>query len=365
MLVSTNMVGTPRPIIGYNRFLSNVKRRILKATLQYTDVEFLTSESINFVTSLLTTIHTPSALTDDMFDVYMDTILDASPTVKRKFDIVMAGKATKTNTFIKGNTTEEIYIPTKGIVGKLANIADGWDVWKDIAPIKLVAVDSQELTLEWYHQITYTKDIPTYAVFAIDVNALLTKYIIYLRHNGIGLENPKIYEFINREIIPFMYYDVLETWISNFILDTINGINLDKKVTIDIISDSDYKTAIDDVNDLYDRLIRGNLKIGDFFKTYFYDGKSILNMITTYDSIYDEPNSRRYFGYTLLKMADITDMFVNIIKNTKKRGLLTTYIRKLKFDYTILSRSRWETHMPNQTVIARVRKTLDNIKEVI
>jgi hypothetical protein len=359
MLISTHLAGTARPLPRVAQLNAAIERHLEIVKLRYMDMEFHTGGPIAFMTHLLMQILDPGVLKRDMLDVHVGTVMEMIPQVARIFDTVESGVKHKRNTFIKGKT-KEIYISTMGVVGNQVTVLDDWTAWKKIQPVKLVASDTKELKLYWYHQPKFTLSKPHYAVFAIDVEALLLKYILYLRQHDIGLENPNIHEFINREIIPFFYEDLAEIWMSQ-LLRTISNGDTPEMLSSDLFASSRFTGAVEETRTFYDKLIRGNYRVGDFFKTgFFLKGRSLVDRVHLLEKVYGTNMSVRHRGYSLLKMADPTHILINALSDTREQGLETSMIRKLQYDMRLLSRSGWANHVKDHTAVATIAGLLEH-----
>lgn len=366
MLISTHLIGTPRPMIKLNYFIKTIKKQLDIVKLRYNGVEFHTGGPIEFVAKLLGQIDDPGVLRKDMLDVHIDSIMDDVPSIIRLFDSTESGVKPFRNTFIKSKTTEEIFIPTTGILGNTATALDGWSIWKDVQPIKLVSHDSDELKLYWFHQIKFNLSEPTFAVFAIDVEALLLKYIVYLREHNISLNNANIHEFINRHVIPFFYDDLIDIWVSRVLLNISDGREVPDLRSDDLHAASAFRDAVEEVSEYYKDLVRGKYRIADLLLTKFYmNGRSMVDLVDQYEEIYSSSMSRRHVGYSLLKMADITNIVTNALTDSRERGLDTATIRKLQYDVKILNRSNWQSHIRVDAIVTEVEGMLVNVDTLI
>jgi hypothetical protein len=355
--------GTPRPVLRFDKMVSSFKRQILKAKLQSARADFRSSNAISFLRHVLQNIQTVEVLQLDIHEVYLKIVLPRVDSISRIFDTAQSGSLVKTNTFISGNT-KEMLVPSSGLIGREVQIRDSWDVWKDVAPIKIVSLDSDELCTEWYHQIKFKNDAPTYSVFAIDTAALLMKYYVFLRKNGLQLDNDRIIEFINTHVIHFFYDDLLDIWITKFIMGVFSNNPIDKSLSHDVFSDSEFLAATKELQDLQSKFIYGSLRFGDVLSSGFYDGRSIKDVIDTYSVSYKFDATRKYRGYQLLSVIDFIDLFGILISDPRHVNLETTATRYMQKLYREINRENWASHIRDGSVIARIDTTMKRFEHL-
>lgn len=354
MIINSSLNGTERPVLRLNQLHTMIDKHIQISSIRYLDTEHFTGGPIEFLVDLLKWLKNDDILYRDMLDVYDRYIEDDIPILVSKFDIVGRRAKPKRNNFFKGVETEEILIPTYGILGTEATVLDTWKVWKHVAPIKILDHDSTELKVYWQHQIKFDIQKPSYAIIGIDVGALLVKYIVYLRENGYTFlhDNMQIHQFINREIIPFFYRDLVDIWMNKWLKALTFSIPEEFEfVSKDFQIRSLFDTAHTELTEVYDKYIRGNYRIGDLLRTKFYlNGRSILDMFEIYEDIYSCELDRRYLGYELVKLRDILGFVCCALNDTRDRGLETSIIRKILYQARMYSMSAWESHVYNITL---------------
>lgn len=364
MLISTHHTGTPRPLKHFQYLLDRIQKNLDIVQIRHMGMVKHTGGPIAFLSDLLLYIQNPGVLKKDMLDVQTNIVQEELESIVRVFDTVESGVKPKTNTFIKGHT-KEVYIPTTGILGTQVTALDDWSVWKNIQPIKLVAHNSNELKLYWYHQIVFDKDQPTYAVFAIDVEALLLKYFIYLREMELQLDNMEIHSFINFEIMPFLYADLVDIWIQRTLSTLSDTEEPPKFITGDLNMSSSFTRGMEELTEFYRDLLRGQYRIGDLLRTkIFLNKKSLIDMIYLQEEVFCTSLDLRHSGYGILKMADLLNLVTNVLLGTRERGLETATIRKLQYDTRLLSRSSWARHMKDQPMIMEVSSLIEKIESL-
>ena len=358
MFISSRQYGASRRVPKLDRFMLTIYNQVQYAKIRFDQVETKSSPYIKFFTKLLTTVNDEYTLKGDMLDVYMEILSPEVPTVIRMFDMVQSKHGAAKGIFIKN--TKEIFIPTSGVLGTLATALDDWSVWKNIFPVKLVYMDSTELMVNWYDTISFKKDPPTFAVYAIDVEAMLVKYYVYLREHGIGLDNPDIHLFIRSHLYKGLYEDFIDVWMNKLLLHTSRDEIMDFNTTASL-GTSEYNDAAYEVKELFDDYVRGQFRLGSFLNTKFYGNRSITDMFYTQENIYVTPPNNRYLGFQLLKIADQICMITNALIASRDRGLESASIRKIVEDIRFITRSDWSHHINDLSIRAEIDSLLTHV----
>jgi len=148
-------------------------------------------------------------------DRYFDILVFTVPGLNGIFDTVTTGLSFYDIAIRRSAVrTEEFYIPVacEDVVASLP-LDQGWDAWKTIKPLRLVDIDSQELTFNTYQdQIVFTSLHPTRAVFTIDVAALVLQYVAYLSSHDQAITQA---EYLHQWVIGYLLQDLQDLWLSN------------------------------------------------------------------------------------------------------------------------------------------------------
>lgn len=363
MLISSRQFGSPRRVLRFDKFMGTVATRTDYSKMRFRHADIKTGKSIQFFTSLLNRIFDDGMLKRDMLDIYLNELVFMLPSVSNMFDSTQSGIKIPKNLIIAGDT-EEVFIPTSGLIGTEVTVLDSWDSWKKVQPVKLVACDSNELITKWVDTVRYSEDPPTYAVFAIDTAALLVKYLVYLRHFDMPLDNPDICKFIREHVLYQIFDDFADVWTHRLLLDASKDGIPEDLVTNGVLSNSMYKVAAAEVQELYYDFVRGHFRLGAFMNTQFYRGRSISDMVYLYENTYATIGSNRYVGYQLLKLSSISNLVVNGLIQSRDRGLESAAIRKLVEDSRMLHRSNWKSHVREDHIITTVSELYSNIESM-
>lgn len=131
------------------------------------------------------------------------------------------------------NHTQEFLIPV-GCVDPIAELPldQGWDVWKTYRPIRLVDLDSDELTFNLYQdQIIFKKGYPSRVIVTIDVVALVLQYISFLQNDTSTMLQP---EYLHKYVIVNLLADLEDVWLGNLYQKLITIPDLNIPIHVDI-----------------------------------------------------------------------------------------------------------------------------------
>lgn len=363
MFIRNYSRGTPRVLIRYRKFLDSVNTRSELMKDRFLKSEIGTSPSLTFVKYLLLHISEERYLTKDILDLYLEYISADAAMISRKFDSTQSGVSTMKGIFVSGDDTKEYMVPTNGIIGPEISILDSWEEWESVQPIKLVAHDSMELNVDFHKsQLEFNKMQPDYLVVAIDSKALLMKYIIYLRHFKIGMDNPNIDDFIIKHVLSFIYSDSIDIWITNCLMNTIDGIPIDGTMMSNVLSKSELDNGMMEITDLVNRYVAGNIEIGDLLATKFYHETSLGEMIFMYNNTYECLYGNRYIGMTLIKMTGLLRIFIVLLQMTVYRKKNTSDIRFIVKKLYTLKRKNYKSHVRDDSMIFEIETLIADIE---
>lgn len=192
----------------------NVRRSIL--TGRYLNAPGYESNIVVLLRKILADADIPALLkkTTD-FDCYFDTLIYTTPSLNSIFDAVTTGLSFYDMLIRRSSVhTEEFLIPVQclDVIASLP-FDQGWDAWRNVKPIRLIDIDSLEITSNTYQdQIVYTKLHPTRAVFTIDVVALVLQYVNFLRYNETSMNQP---EYFHHYVLVNLLKDLDDIWLLN------------------------------------------------------------------------------------------------------------------------------------------------------
>ncbi len=148
------------------------------------------------------------------FDCYMDQLYTTTPDLDAIFDAAETG-AGFTELVIARNPkhTQEFLIPAhcQDPLSQLP-MDQGWEAWQQVKPLRLVDIDSDELSFQTYQDmIVFRTDYPTRAVFTLDTTALVLQYVNFLRgHDPEVIYQP---EYLHRYVLVHLLKDLEDLWL--------------------------------------------------------------------------------------------------------------------------------------------------------
>jgi hypothetical protein len=148
-------------------------------------------------------------------DCYFDILVYTAPGLNAIFDAVTTGLSFYDMAIRRSAVhTEEFFIPVTCQDPPDDLPFDlGWDKWQSVKPLRLVDIDSQELTFATYQdQIVFSSQPPTRAVMTIDVVALVLQYVTFLRTSDQVLPQP---EYLHRYVVTPLLQDLQDLWLAN------------------------------------------------------------------------------------------------------------------------------------------------------
>jgi hypothetical protein len=207
---------TARSLPHLSAYIDTLTVRRAIITDRYTNAVGYESNLVVLLRKILADADIPSLLRKESdLACYLDDLIDTTQDLNSIFDAVTTGLSF-TNMAIQRNPahTEEFFIPVQcQDPTRTLPFDAGWEAWQTVKPIRMVDVDSLELTFQTYQdQIVFTTNYPSRAVFTIDVVALVLQYVNFLRVNPPIIDEP---EYIHRYVLIFLFQDLQDLWLGN------------------------------------------------------------------------------------------------------------------------------------------------------
>lgn len=216
---------SPRAMFKLSQYIGdlNLRRLDLLKRQQAVGVE---SMAVRLLRQILTIAGLPTlAEMPSDYDRYTNGLLFTQEDLERLFDPVIHG--VKTGVFIAHTGTlpcREFHIPIRQL-NYLASLPfdKGWDEWAAVRPVRLLDIDSDELTFHIYlDKIQYKVDQPTLAVIGIDVVALVLQYLCY-RRSADG-DQLSVVDYLHRYVLaPGLLTDLQNLWLRRQYLKILGG----------------------------------------------------------------------------------------------------------------------------------------------
>lgn len=148
-------------------------------------------------------------------DCYLDVLQYTEPGLSNIFDATTTGLTFRDMAIRRSPTpTVEYLIPVQcaDVVASLP-LDNGWEAWRSVRPLRLLDVDSLELTFAVHQdQIQYVRDPPSRAIVTIDVVALVLQYVNVLRADASGLSQAG---YLHRHVLIHLLGDLEDLWLAN------------------------------------------------------------------------------------------------------------------------------------------------------
>jgi hypothetical protein len=361
--------GTPRSMVHWSKLVNTLYTNADMHMQRYLLADLNATPSITFIRSLLDRISEPYFLnTEDEFDLYRQYVLPEAITISRIID-PLSGANYKGHPFVKGKDTREITLPTWGLISPTANsIYSDWEDWEDVAPIKILSHDSDELHLKFHNgEIVFKKDKPSQMVFGIDIPALLWKYILYIKKENLTFETVDRDLFVSKYILPYFYKDLVDIWLMRVINNRFDAYEaIDDEFAMPVsnnsfVGASTVKSAVNELDDIIQMLDSKKVSFGTFLNTPLIGDTTLMDCITIYGEAYAMENSPRYTGYELIKSVDLMSILLGGINTQLKFNTSTKIIRDLKVTRNVIARSRWESHIVDRDLGYKAANLLDMI----
>lgn len=212
----------------------NIRRGII--TERYTNTVGYESNFIVLLRKILADANIQKLIKKSSdLDIYLDDLSYTHNDLDSIFDPVTTGLTFSDMLIAKhpGPKTEEFLIPVQCTDPfKSLPFDQGWNAWRSIKPIRLVDIDSLELTFNTYQdQIIFKKDYPTRAVITIDTTALVLQYINFLKSDTSGIFQP---EYLHRYVLIYLLEDLQDIWLGNIYNKLVTDSDIDKNNNINI-----------------------------------------------------------------------------------------------------------------------------------
>lgn len=225
----------PRTLPHLNNYIETLNTRRQMVADRYTTAVGYESNFVVLLRKILADADIPRLLNKSCdLDIYFDDLVYTHKDLDAIFDSTTTGLTFSDMVIARNqNKTQEYLIPVqcKDVFSSLP-FDQGWDAWKTIKPVRLVDIDSTELTLNMYQdQIVFKKDFPTKAVLTIDTTALVLQYINFLRSDTSGIFQP---EYLHRYVLVYLLEDLQNLWLGTIYSKLVIQPNLDSENYIDI-----------------------------------------------------------------------------------------------------------------------------------
>jgi hypothetical protein len=284
----------------------------------------------------------------DMTDLFIDHIGSYRNKYKCAFDPVFT-KSIVGGRFIKGPNNKsipEIILDSsrKSAMSLPLGGYSNWSDWKDIRAIRMLYNDSSELAIDCIPGfITYTKKVPSFAVFSIDISVLLMKWTLFnLQYEG----DKDVFKFIHNEYESF-YDDMATSWFINFLTTVITHPELsteqivaEQYVPAYVTGTTLIEQAVDSLRSITNLIPDRAVRLQDILDTQLHpEWPSIREYVKSIqDDVYVQ-DDRRYLWMNMIRFVPLMRIMNAVFKQDPDnpqygqvmRRMYNWYVKNLKF----------------------------------
>lgn len=302
------------------------------------------------------TLDAPDA---DPFYVFDNIVMPIVHTAKTEFDPVLSSH--NTTDLVNSRGCKEFLFPVDNS-NPIENlpIDQKWEEWNSVQVLHMVDVDSEELSLLFYaNAITFKLDHPVYAIFTLDVAALVMKFVAYLREyhkteDGIPIDDLQglSIKFIHRHVISQCFLrDELRLWfLKNYtnVLDVSLG-RADGITALQPGRDTPWLSATNArVGSQYSAVFNDFLKLCGDVKTGSLSAPRLLNsMVLPFggtvqsqflrlQTVSEFPNLRQYRWGEFMQNLPYLKIFIQVLTLYTDNPQVESTLRYLKRDMQVL-----------------------------
>lgn len=288
--------------------------------------------------------------------------------IERLFDPVTTGTL-REEVFIarRAGLTTEVLIPARSDdpLQRLP-IGKGWAAWQYVKPIRIIDIQSNELTFNAYmDQIVFKHDQPPMAVFAIDVVALVMQYVKYLDlYNGAPPDT--VQEYLHKYVLSdSLLEDLQNLWLRNRYLHMLK--NPDVKITgnDDITASiyhgiygyigTQYTQAMEEVQRMIKRYQHGTTVPDRVLASFVVSDGKLPAYVQQMRAATSIPNTRQHYWVELLRdLTWLHFVYHTYSLNTDFVGY-TSFMRQFKRDVGLLMNTRFWTSILRTDIRDRVK----------
>lgn len=367
--------GTARHLFHWPRMIGAVENKLELAKGRFLLSDQWATPTIQFVRSLIDPLSEPYFLnTKDDFDLYVQYVMPEAITISRIIDPFIRSAAPR-QIFTVNRETKEVFIPTYGLINPMtmSSFKDWYD-WEELAPIRLLAHNSVEFVTPQYSdaRLNFNRDIPGYLVIGIDIPALFMKYIKYIKQNGEDFETVDRDLFVAKQIIPYIYEDVLGIWclnIANYFLDTKEFVEEKQLAQMldqdnEFVGSSTFLAAFDELDLLLDRMKNNRIPIGGILASKLFGNNTIEDAMTLHTELATMDVATKYRGYEILKSAPLINLLTSMLVLVKGDPKVSKLERDVRVEVAALKRSNWSSHMRDEVTKAIVNDLIAKMQSV-
>lgn len=237
--------------------------------------------------------------------------------------------------------------------------------WKKLRAVRIIHHDSLELVSDLHNwAIKFTKDIPSYMLFSIDIRTLVFKWVKYVEYCRYIDQEPDDREFLKTSEIIHWHDDLFNIWLINIInqylqLRADNEENNQPGFTayIDpfIIRDEQVQYAFDDLGKFIDLAKDGAVRVQDILDTRWINNRTVSEMIKEQQEQVALPEIRQYRWLDIIRWMPYLRMILLLNKFYPKVGLTKMIVERGR---DIMNRDLKFQNLSNNLLTSEAKKRL-------
>ncbi len=277
---------------------------------------------------------------------------------------------------VKGQCSEYLIPSAPADPYAIYPIGSNWDVWSTYRPLRMLNIDSHELSFQSYlDAITYKIDPPRFAVFSLDCAALIMQYISYLEAT-VEQDRLSLPDYLHRFIVyPCLINDALSIWLINQYGQMIRDPDQDTDITkVDFAwvtatnarIGSSYSGALSDVRSLVSLVAKGNVTPPCALSSLIMlDSTSVLSTYLDIVKSVTVPSLRQYTWAEYLRDELYLFLILDIARLYPSLPQFSKMITYLKRDVALLTTSRFWNTIHNTSLSIHVQNSFFRLSDCL
>ena len=300
---------------------------------------------------------------DSDIDRYLNCVLPVVDDMERLFDTTTTG-IIRTNLFIHNSSKcTEILVPvtTSDVLSDFP-IDRSWGAWSRVRAIRLLDLDSDELTFNIYKdQIHFKNDHPSLAIFSVDVTALCLQYAKFLDLDDSNKDIP-IQEYLHTHVLTEGFaLDLQNIWMKNKYLKIMktatqeagfNRSDIMDSITHNIYGyiGSQYTSAMEEYSKLLSRVYNKNMPPSRLLESIPFVDMNLSKYVQTINKATNIDSGRQTRWIEFLKDWPWIELVYIANQLNPDHTESISLMRNLNRDLDILRKSRFWTSILNSKI---------------
>lgn len=366
---------SPRLSPKLNYYVRNLEGRRNIAFKRHDEFMGYDTRGMELIKKIYLDAHVDELLSiTDPIDRYINGIFPMLDSLTRIFDPTVIG-VHNFGSFIQSPIGKGVdyIIPVKpDRVLEMYPFGEGWDAWQTVSALTLLDCDSNELTFKAYQDVlSFSKDKPDYALFALDVALLVLQRTVYLSTVPVEEQISEM-DFIHKYVIyPCLIFDYPKIWLLNQYNNVLAGVSLDEGIKTELTSvygmyGSQFDAFYLQIEKMRDDVTKGALKPDVMLSSLpLMDEESVsgyYKRIVATDGI---SPLRQYRWSEFLRDYKVLKIIIGVANLNPDFPKFSTFHSYLKRDFQYLAMSHPWTDLHNTKLRDVVKDRLDTLSPLI